>query len=879
MSAQNGDLEHMTPQKLPTQPSETLFSAWPDGPLGPTFLTSFTFDPFFFEAQLLPELQRRDAFPIVVFVDTSEGYLTAAEAGADLQHLGRDYYLVGVHKPRGVFHAKIHFFGHRGVALVGSGNLTNPGCGGNLEAFERIVSTEDGAAIREVRSFFRDLITEPSTRASNQLRDSLLSLISEDTDPVATGSARFLHTLHGGITAGFLGHDFVGRQAELLLAAPFHDLDHRTTRDLAAGVMAERICIAGSSRAPRNQPSLGIVGRLAIDNHDRRHLHAKVIHGRGKDHEFTVVGSANLTRSAWEGRNIEAIVVRLGRDKREEPEPSAFSPLDCFEVGKWEGEFEYAEPEASEDEIPGWIIESATLHNKLLVTKIIGEVEGPQFFVRTGDHRLVLAPANEGEGLWVARLEYELECTAILEILDAHGYRARTVVIQSQLLQLPPYQRRMLSLSKKLGNGSLFISEQLEALAWLTSLVLPAARPTVPSSGSERPVAYGSQQEMENVGTTTAHAIQDTLGVHSLHTRESASFDSMFALLNRISDAASGYNKTGVPDSSFPDPFEDDSIDSKTADAREARQRGTDESMLDHAIIEVATQILERDYSAGIETREQFVNAYESGLRILAGRICRRLQARNGQDQESHFNSVLVRNLARLMRDLLQAAWGAPLWGRARRQGVFLLGSVSAMLPSVEDAKAALALAHRILATSDDEGNEDRHDLDWASSILTGLEKTEKSSLHVRPGDNWHPVVAALAEEERTAIIASLAATRPKAETAYEQLEDLRRLVQLQQEISQLENDPIRAGDLESMEQQKKDWFQKLFRRSPELARAWKAQERSRDGVRIFAPTDGTCPKCFCRLPTGVESRLMNADNFAVCENCRSILLPGPLFG
>lgn len=138
-------------------PFVPLLEAWPTSSLGRVWLTSYTFHGPFFESVLLPELMRRGAFPIIVALDRRAGLEPVLDTLPALRSAGHDYYLLGVDRGAFAFHPKVHYFEGPGVALVGSGNLTPSGCGGNLEVFDRLTEDEDPLAMGEVRDFFAGL--------------------------------------------------------------------------------------------------------------------------------------------------------------------------------------------------------------------------------------------------------------------------------------------------------------------------------------------------------------------------------------------------------------------------------------------------------------------------------------------------------------------------------------------------------------------------------------------------------------------------------------------------------------------------------------------------------------------------------------------------
>ncbi|MDP2314045.1 MAG: hypothetical protein Q8P41_14175 [Pseudomonadota bacterium] len=319
-----------------------VFDAWPANIDGPAFLTTFNFDPDFFEVTALAELARRGAWPIVVLVDRRAGYAPAVELFEALREAGRSYLLVPVDLGRDAFHAKVHLFPTAGVCLVGSGNLTPGGLGRNLEVFARLDSTSHGDALAGARAFLRRVLADSRATLPEAERARLRGLLPEAADPRG-GDVTFLHTLDGPLAPRIEDVLASDHWTDLVAAAPFHDPDHHTTLALAAtrGRCPVRVAAERARRLPKGSAAVG--GRLTDPG--ERPLHAKLVHVTGDASALLVVGSANLTRAAWEARNVEAIVVE------QRLSPTAFQSLfqDVeFEPGAWDR----PRPEARDDGQP-----------------------------------------------------------------------------------------------------------------------------------------------------------------------------------------------------------------------------------------------------------------------------------------------------------------------------------------------------------------------------------------------------------------------------------------------------------------------------------------------------------------------------------------------
>ena len=109
-------------------------------------LSTYSFDPFFFERLVLPSLWAGGSKSVIVYADAREVRRALAQPVGTLRHLGRRYFLIPV-ESSGAFHPKVFLrLGHDGgLAWVGSGNLTRGGWGANSElASTWALGSDDG---------------------------------------------------------------------------------------------------------------------------------------------------------------------------------------------------------------------------------------------------------------------------------------------------------------------------------------------------------------------------------------------------------------------------------------------------------------------------------------------------------------------------------------------------------------------------------------------------------------------------------------------------------------------------------------------------------------------------------------------------------------
>ena len=99
-----------------------------------TLLLTYSFDPIFFEQMVLPDLWAGRSGDILAIGDRAQvTEATAARAG-QLWHLGK-HYLLAPARHEGAFHPKVilRLGAKDGAVMIGSGNLTSSGWGGNQE--------------------------------------------------------------------------------------------------------------------------------------------------------------------------------------------------------------------------------------------------------------------------------------------------------------------------------------------------------------------------------------------------------------------------------------------------------------------------------------------------------------------------------------------------------------------------------------------------------------------------------------------------------------------------------------------------------------------------------------------------------------------------
>jgi hypothetical protein len=318
-------------------------------------MSTFDFNPDFFEHRLLRATALAKARRIVVFMDAGQwAKLVRDEPSARL--LNRRYLVVPVRPAKGVFHPKLHLLVREdgGQVLCGSNNLTRAGCTGNLELLNSFTiggEVEDPATVqlaRDAFGFFRKACeaagNEPARVARVWLDELagqtpwLMANVRSDTKP----PIQLLHTYDGSLWDRVVAEVGDMPPKKCLIVSPFYDRDAALMQRLQKVWPKCEIQIVAQHKTS-NLPAKALKKcgpnvQLAVLQTPARRLHAKLLAWETSRGTGCLVGSANFTTAALDGRNVETcLLVRdpgssiselFGKDVR--TKPKAF---DEFEVG------------------------------------------------------------------------------------------------------------------------------------------------------------------------------------------------------------------------------------------------------------------------------------------------------------------------------------------------------------------------------------------------------------------------------------------------------------------------------------------------------------------------------------------------------------------
>jgi hypothetical protein len=323
-------------------------------------LSTYMFDPDYFERCLLRCSALAKARRIIVFVDAGQWTCVLQQEMA-ARYVNRRYLVVPVHVGTGgVFHPKLHLLmREQGASLLcGSANLTRSGCTSNLELLNCLAvdaqsgATENLPVLLEAFQFFERACKDADPAAA-QIALEWLTECEIRTPwlhhaPAGSGlpEARLIHTYDGSIWGVLLAHLAESPPVQLHVISPFYDLDGRLIRRMAAHWPECQIDLT----VQQNTTALrldalgdlldGQVELFEIYPTNRR-LHAKLLHWSTERGHGCLVGSANFTSAAFDARNVETCLILSSPDsllgalydgelRRRRLSPDEFSP--CMDV-------------------------------------------------------------------------------------------------------------------------------------------------------------------------------------------------------------------------------------------------------------------------------------------------------------------------------------------------------------------------------------------------------------------------------------------------------------------------------------------------------------------------------------------------------------------
>lgn len=286
-----------------------------------TLLLTYSFDPIFFEQVVLPDLWAGRSSDILVLGDSGEIDASFQSAIGQLWSLGKQYLLAGA-DVAGAFHPKVFLrLGPKdGIVMVGSGNITSSGWGGNQElgaAWSVGPNHIDKGGW--LHPFLDDVLTwchgDLERNAVRRFKDvPWLSMTPADT----SAASPVLHSRGTRSLATELARRWAGRRfdnVKILTGSTDESGAFLRWAQTTFGVTRATIALtpASASFVAEKLADLPLDLRL-IEAPPDRPLHAKFYWFEGADGTAAVMGSANCSAAAWllapaSTGNVESIVV------------------------------------------------------------------------------------------------------------------------------------------------------------------------------------------------------------------------------------------------------------------------------------------------------------------------------------------------------------------------------------------------------------------------------------------------------------------------------------------------------------------------------------------------------------------------------------------
>jgi len=286
-------------------------------------LSTYDFDPLYFENRLLRKNTLNEARRILIFMD-HHCYQQLGQGEIVPRFLNQRYLLVPVRTKSGVFHPKLHLFVGRNNARVvcGSNNLTQAGSIHNLELFSVLNvdvtnSTPSSSLAKEALIFFRECLHLCEGTAGGiakmwikDLWDDYRWLDTADVPLELANGVELLHTFSDSPLKWMSKVTETRMPNKFIVISPFYDKDLRLLRVIQQtwpGVSIRIYAQQQSSNLPGEVlAKFDSVELLHLEIPNNRRLHAKLIAVDFEDEIAILSGSCNFTTAAFDGRNVEA---------------------------------------------------------------------------------------------------------------------------------------------------------------------------------------------------------------------------------------------------------------------------------------------------------------------------------------------------------------------------------------------------------------------------------------------------------------------------------------------------------------------------------------------------------------------------------------------
>jgi hypothetical protein len=294
-------------------------------------LLTYSFDPIFFEQVVLPDLWAGRSSDILVLGDQAQIEASTQAAAGQLWHLGRHYLLAGANHP-GAFHPKVFLrLGPKdGIVMLGSGNVTSSGWGGNQELGTAWMVGPDHA---DKGGWLHPFLDSVLSWCSGDLEHAAVRRMKDvpwlSLTPASPASESVVLHSHQGLSlAPALAQRWAGRRfsgVKILTGSTDESGAFLRWAHSTFGIQQATIALTPSAASidPDKLADLPLKLSIVPASADRA-MHAKLYWFDGPDGPAAVMGSANCSAAAWllapaQGGNIETLVAY------DQPNPDDFA--------------------------------------------------------------------------------------------------------------------------------------------------------------------------------------------------------------------------------------------------------------------------------------------------------------------------------------------------------------------------------------------------------------------------------------------------------------------------------------------------------------------------------------------------------------------------
>lgn len=468
-------------------------------------LTTYTFSVYWFETFALPALRRYRCEQIDLLVDYRMAQRATQATGS--QHAGSLYRIIPVAMPKnGVFHPKLAYFEEcQGkdwdLLLVGSGNLTHPGQGKNLEIFESVTNLRHPHVFEELSSFLMRLTEKyhfsPADKRSIVTYALHAAASGKTAIPVddASRTAWLIDCLDAPTSEQFvsLASTHLGEPSRLTVLSPYHAPSGGPVARMAGalGVKEVRVSLDKHYVAPFDEETLELPLEttsfvLPVYQSGRNMLHAKHFEIEGLNGSLMLSGSNNATVQSLETtRNVEVSLARrmpASPLQWESAEPRAFVACDFSDSDSGDDLVSVQASWSTDDWLEGKV---HPVQGKQSVT--VALYDG----LKAVAAPLVNAPLSKDGKFRVKLIATQTLSETLLLIVSNESFEARGWVNREYELQVAPNDREALRAATRASSGDYHDSDVLLMVNWLRSVFQPARKDAAPLRTRQPAVASG----------------------------------------------------------------------------------------------------------------------------------------------------------------------------------------------------------------------------------------------------------------------------------------------------------------------------------------------------------------------------------------------------